>query len=146
MIQIAAVPILIVLKKIAGCTGGLGHGNTLSNGIGSGGGHGGTGGEAFYNDNHVEGGYSYGNATLPCELGSGSGIGNSTGSTAGGGIIGKPKFMFGSVNVSLWIMENVHCHKISFLIHILVLYFLLNSCWIIRTSFVEFVHSRFRKC
>ena len=54
MIQIVAVPILIVLKKIAGCTGGLGHGNTLSNGIGSGGGHGGTGGEAFYNDNHVE--------------------------------------------------------------------------------------------
>ncbi|KAG5003490.1 hypothetical protein JHK86_027629 [Glycine max] len=70
-----------------GCTGGLGHGNTLSNGIGSGGGHGGTGGEAFYNDNHVEGGYSYGNATLPCELGSGSGNGNSTRTTAGGGII-----------------------------------------------------------
>lgn len=101
MIQIAAVPILIMLKKIAGCTGGLGHGNTLSNGIGSGGGHGGTGGEAFYNDNHVEGGCSYGNATLPCELGSGSGNGNSTRTTAGGGIIGKPKFMFGSVNVSL---------------------------------------------
>lgn len=79
----------------------MGHGNTLSNGIGSGGGHGGTGGEAFYNDNHVKGGCSYGSATLPCELGSGSGNGNSTGTTAGGGIIGKPKFMFGSVNVSL---------------------------------------------
>jgi len=34
----------------------LGHGNILSNGIGSGGGHGDDGGDAWYNDDHVEGG------------------------------------------------------------------------------------------
>ena len=99
-IQVVGFPSDCV-KKIAGCTGGLGHGNILSNGIGSGGGHGGSGGDAWYNDNHVEGGSSYGDANLPCELGSGSGSGNSTYITAGGGIISKPKFMFGLINVSL---------------------------------------------
>ncbi|KAL9363229.1 hypothetical protein Peur_046014 [Populus x canadensis] len=70
-----------------GCTGGVGRGNGLSNGIGSGGGHGGKGGSACYNDRCVDGGVSYGDAELPCELGSGSGQENSSGSTAGGGII-----------------------------------------------------------
>ncbi|KAK2446301.1 glycine-rich protein [Trifolium repens] len=70
-----------------GCTGGLGRGNILSNGIGSGGGYGGKGGKACSNDFCVEGGISYGTPDLPCELGSGSGSGNSTGTTAGGGII-----------------------------------------------------------
>ena len=87
--------------NFAGCTGGLGHGNALSNGIGSGGGHGGKGGDACYNDDCVEGGISYGSANMPCELGSGSGNGSSAGSTAGGGIIGK--LMFGSVN---WFFLN----------------------------------------
>jgi len=73
----------------AGCTGGVGRGNVLSNGVGSGGGHGGKGGSACYNDICIEGGVSYGNAELPCELGSGSGEEMSAGSTAGGGIIGK---------------------------------------------------------
>ncbi|XP_062097852.1 uncharacterized protein LOC133803757 [Humulus lupulus] len=69
-----------------GCTGGVGKGN-VTNGIGSGGGHGGKGGLGCYNGSCIEGGITYGNAKLPCELGSGSGNENSTGYTAGGGII-----------------------------------------------------------
>lgn len=85
---------LILFKNniFAGCTGGLGHGNILSNGICSGGGHGGKGGKACSSDYCVKGGISYGNPDLPCELGSGSGNGSSTGTTAGGGIIGKLMF------------------------------------------------------
>ncbi|PON67877.1 ephrin type-B receptor [Parasponia andersonii] len=70
-----------------GCTGGFGRGNVTSNGIGSGGGHGGNGGPGCDEDSCIEGGLSYGNAQLPCELGSGSGNTSSTGYTAGGGII-----------------------------------------------------------
>ncbi|XP_057985855.1 uncharacterized protein LOC110667066 isoform X2 [Hevea brasiliensis] len=70
-----------------GCTGGVGGGQVLENGVGSGGGHGGKGGLGCYNGSCVEGGISYGNAELPCELGSGSGNEKSSGSTAGGGII-----------------------------------------------------------
>lgn len=73
----------------AGCTGGLGRGGLLNNSIGSGGGHGGTGGKACSYDNCIEGGMSYGSDVLPCELGSGSGNDSSVGTTAGGGIIGK---------------------------------------------------------
>lgn len=67
----------------------MGRGHSLNNGTGSGGGHGGKGGPGCYYGNCVEGGISYGNADLPCELGSGSGDDNLAGSTAGGGIIGK---------------------------------------------------------
>ncbi|XP_062019140.1 uncharacterized protein LOC133735722 [Rosa rugosa] len=70
-----------------GCTGGIGSGTVLSNGIGSGGGHGGKGGAACINGSCVGGGITYGNEKLPCELGSGSGYNSSAGSTAGGGII-----------------------------------------------------------
>ncbi|CAI0409097.1 unnamed protein product [Linum tenue] len=70
-----------------GCTGGVGRGSFLSNGVGSGGGHGGKGGLGCYNDSCIDGGISYGDQYLPCELGSGSGHGNLTGTTAGGGII-----------------------------------------------------------
>ncbi|KAG8657275.1 hypothetical protein MANES_03G057400v8 [Manihot esculenta] len=70
-----------------GCTGGVGRGQVLENGIGSGGGHGGKGGLGCYNGSCVEGGISYGNAEFPCELGSGSGDDNSSSKTAGGGII-----------------------------------------------------------
>ncbi|KAK8597538.1 hypothetical protein V6N13_094942 [Hibiscus sabdariffa] len=70
-----------------GCIGGIGRGNFLDNGIGSGGGHGGKGGFACYNGTCVEGGISYGNSELPCELGSGSGNESSANSTAGGGVI-----------------------------------------------------------
>nr|KYP70139.1 hypothetical protein KK1_009347 [Cajanus cajan] len=78
----------IISASGMGCTGGLGRGKILSNGIGSGGGYGGNGGDACYDDdNCIEGGISYGNPNLPCELGSGSGNGSSIGTTAGGGII-----------------------------------------------------------
>ncbi|KAF8033938.1 hypothetical protein BT93_C0275 [Corymbia citriodora subsp. variegata] len=70
-----------------GCTGGVGRGSLLSNGIGSGGGHGGQGGKVCYKDDCVQGGISYGNAEMPCELGSGSGNDSFRGSTSGGGII-----------------------------------------------------------
>lgn len=67
----------------------MGRGTVLDNGIGSGGGHGGKGGVGCYNGRCIEGGIAYGDADLPCELGSGSGTESLVGSTAGGGIIGK---------------------------------------------------------
>ncbi|KAH0940840.1 hypothetical protein HID58_000477 [Brassica napus] len=70
-----------------GCKGGVGTGRFLRSGIGSGGGHGGKGGSGCYNHTCIEGGDSYGNADLPCELGSGSGDEESSDSVAGGGII-----------------------------------------------------------
>ncbi|GKC63278.1 hypothetical protein Tco_1095876, partial [Tanacetum coccineum] len=66
-----------------GCTGGVGRGHLLSNGIGSGGGYGGTGGNGCYNDTCIKGGLPYGDAELPCQLGSGGG----NDSTAGGGVL-----------------------------------------------------------
>uniref|UniRef100_A0A5B7ADH9 DUF8003 domain-containing protein n=1 Tax=Davidia involucrata TaxID=16924 RepID=A0A5B7ADH9_DAVIN len=69
-----------------GCSGGVGRGKVLSNGLGSGAGHGGKGGVGCYNGSCIEGGISYGDANLPCELGSGSGNDSLAGSTAGGGI------------------------------------------------------------
>ncbi|KAJ0031712.1 hypothetical protein Pint_13319 [Pistacia integerrima] len=70
-----------------GCTGGVGRGKVFDNGLGGGGGHGGKGGEGYYNGNFVEGGSAYGDADLPCELGSGSGNNSLAGATTGGGII-----------------------------------------------------------
>ncbi|XP_070030537.1 uncharacterized protein LOC107788264 isoform X2 [Nicotiana tabacum] len=70
-----------------GCTGGLGSGVLLPNGLSSGAGHGGRGGDAYYNGSYISGGISYGDAGLPCELGSGSGNHSFSSSTAGGGII-----------------------------------------------------------
>ncbi|CAK9152772.1 unnamed protein product [Ilex paraguariensis] len=70
-----------------GCVGGMGRGKFLTNGLGGGGGHGGKGGDGFYNGSFIEGGVEYGNADLPCELGSGSGNDSLAGTTAGGGII-----------------------------------------------------------
>ncbi|XP_073226021.1 uncharacterized protein [Cicer arietinum] len=70
-----------------GCTGGLGKGRYFENGIGGGGGHGGYGGDGYYNGNFIDGGTTYGDADLPCELGSGSGNDSLAGATAGGGII-----------------------------------------------------------
>ncbi|CAA3006768.1 uncharacterized protein LOC111368658 isoform X1 [Olea europaea subsp. europaea] len=77
----------IINTSDRGCTRGVGQGRVLSNGLGSGGGHGGRGGMGCYNGSCVEGGISYGDADLPCELGSGSGNDNLAGSTAGGGIL-----------------------------------------------------------
>lgn len=59
-------------------------------GAGSGAGHGGKGGSGMFNGTISEGGSRYGNANLPCELGSGSeGPNESYGHVAGGGMIGK---------------------------------------------------------
>lgn len=76
------------LMCFTGCRGGVGQGKLLGNGIGSGGGHGGRGGRVCYNSSCVEGGITYGNANLPCELGSGSGDYSPGYSSSGGGIIG----------------------------------------------------------
>ncbi|XP_056163736.1 uncharacterized protein LOC115684582 isoform X2 [Syzygium oleosum] len=70
-----------------GCTGGVGRGKIMDNGVGGGGGHGGKGGDGYHNGSFISGGVTYGNAELPCELGSGSGNDSLAGATAGGGII-----------------------------------------------------------
>jgi len=74
--------------QISGCRTGVGQGKMLSSGVSGGGGHGGKGGDGLYNGSHADGGATYGNADLPCELGSGSGNATTQFSTAGGGIIG----------------------------------------------------------
>ncbi|XP_006655064.3 uncharacterized protein LOC102713187 [Oryza brachyantha] len=79
-----------------GCRGGIGRGRMLNSGLSGGGGHGGKGGDAFYSGSHAGGGTAYGNADLPCELGSGSGNASTSYSTAGGGII-----VMGSLEQSL---------------------------------------------
>lgn len=71
-----------------GCTGGVGRGQLLSNGVGSGGGYGGTGGYGCYGGTCIEGGLPYGDADLPCQLGSGGGNDSIADSTAGGGVLG----------------------------------------------------------
>ncbi|GAV62168.1 hypothetical protein CFOL_v3_05692 [Cephalotus follicularis] len=70
-----------------GCIGGVGRGKVFTNGLGGGGGHGGKGGDGYYNGSLIEGGIPYGDADLPCELGSGSGNASLAGATAGGGVI-----------------------------------------------------------
>ncbi|XP_057487508.1 uncharacterized protein LOC130773578 [Actinidia eriantha] len=70
-----------------GCRKGIGKGN-YSNGAGGGAGHGGRGGSGFFNGMVSKGGNRYGDADLPCELGSGSeGPNDSNGNVAGGGMI-----------------------------------------------------------
>ncbi|KAJ0601687.1 hypothetical protein HanIR_Chr03g0131581 [Helianthus annuus] len=84
-----------------GCTGGVGRGQLLSNGIGSGGGYGGTGGYGCYGGTCIEGGLPYGDADLPCQLGSGGGNDSIADSTAGGGVlvIGSLEHSISSVSV-----------------------------------------------
>nr|GEU95722.1 hypothetical protein [Tanacetum cinerariifolium] len=72
-----------------GCTRGVGRGYLLSNGIGSGGGYGGTVRHGCYNDTCIEGGVPYGDAELPCQLGSGG----KNDSTAGGGVLVLVRYM-----------------------------------------------------
>ncbi|KAF7810029.1 uncharacterized protein G2W53_036772 [Senna tora] len=70
-----------------GCTEGIGKGNFL-NGAGGGAGHGGRGGSGYFNGRESNGGNEYGNASLPCELGSGTkGPNESYGHVVGGGMI-----------------------------------------------------------
>ncbi|CAN1784731.1 hypothetical protein LINPERHAP1_LOCUS16657 [Linum perenne] len=85
-----------------GCTGGIGRGNIFDNGLGGGGGHGGKGGKGYYNGSFVDGGVAYGDAELPCELGSGSGNHSLAGSTAGGGIIVIGSMEHGLSGLSLY--------------------------------------------
>ncbi|KAJ3680638.1 hypothetical protein LUZ60_016916 [Juncus effusus] len=82
-----------------GCKNGIGEGKTVKNGAGGGAGHGGRGGSGFYNGLLVDGGKTYGNADLPCELGSGSG-GSDSEQVAGGGMI-----VIGSLK---WPLSNLH--------------------------------------
>ncbi|KAM0070543.1 hypothetical protein Hdeb2414_s0001g00014361 [Helianthus debilis subsp. tardiflorus] len=84
-----------------GCTGGVGRGQLLSNGIGSGGGYGGMGGHGCYNGTCIDGGFPYGDADLPCQLGSGGGNDSIADSTAGGGVlvIGSLEHPISSVSV-----------------------------------------------
>ncbi|XP_047328542.1 uncharacterized protein LOC124931992 [Impatiens glandulifera] len=84
---IAVQPFGVISSSGMGCTGGVGRGTFLNYIPGSGGGHGGKGGLGCYNNSCVEGGISYGNQELPCELGSGSGNDSFIGSTTGGGVI-----------------------------------------------------------
>ena len=67
----------------------MGRGRIFANGLGAGGGHGGKGGDGYYNGTFINGGVAYGDPNLPCELGSGNGNGSLASETAGGGIIGK---------------------------------------------------------
>ncbi|GJN05573.1 hypothetical protein PR202_ga23214 [Eleusine coracana subsp. coracana] len=77
----------IISASGLGCRTGVGQGKILSSGISGGGGHGGKGGDGVLNGSLAEGGPTYGDADLPCELGSGSGNDTTGLSTAGGGII-----------------------------------------------------------
>eukprot|EP01018_Ginkgo_biloba_P032513 Gb_27769 [translate_table: standard] len=77
----------LVTASGLGCRGGVGKGLISDDGAGGGGGHGGKGGPGIFNGNLSEGGEAYGNADLPCELGSGSGNSTSEKTTAGGGVI-----------------------------------------------------------
>ncbi|KAL3330314.1 hypothetical protein AABB24_034257 [Solanum stoloniferum] len=80
-------PYGIISTSGMGCTGGVGQGKVLSNGLGSGAGHGGEGGYGYYNGSCIGGGITYGDPNLPCELGSGSGNSSLAGSTSGGGVL-----------------------------------------------------------
>ncbi|XP_077235189.1 mraZ isoform X2 [Tasmannia lanceolata] len=78
----------VISASELGCKEGLGKGKYLSHGAGGGGGHGGRGGSGLYNGRLSEGGKEYGDADLPCELGSGSGGSSELdGHAAGGGMI-----------------------------------------------------------
>ncbi|RAL37158.1 hypothetical protein DM860_004080 [Cuscuta australis] len=77
----------IISASGLGCIGGLGSGQLLPSGLSGGAGHGGRGGDAYFNGTYVGGGLTYGDADLPCELGSGSGNSSLQGATAGGGIL-----------------------------------------------------------
>ncbi|KAH9605824.1 hypothetical protein KSS87_018585, partial [Heliosperma pusillum] len=85
--SVVILPTGVVTASGLGCVGGVGRGDLSSNGLGGGGGHGGKGGDGYYDGKFAIGGGSYGDADLPCELGSGSGNTSVAGSTAGGGII-----------------------------------------------------------
>ncbi|KAH9776795.1 Ephrin rec like domain-containing protein [Citrus sinensis] len=64
------------------------YGMIIASELGSGAGHGGRGGSGFFNGRLINGGHKYGNADLPCELGSGAeGPNESYAPAIGGGMI-----------------------------------------------------------
>ncbi|XP_031253485.1 uncharacterized protein LOC116111450 [Pistacia vera] len=76
-----------IVASELGCSEGIGKG-IYSNGAGGGAGHGGRGGSGFFNGRLINGGHEYGNADLPCELGSGTeGPNESYQHVNGGGMI-----------------------------------------------------------
>lgn len=120
----------------------MGRGNAVGSGIYSGGGYGGKGGEGCFNNNCVAGGISYGEADLPCELGSGSGNDSLASFSSGGGIIGEfivCMFYFHfetsiQINTQL-LLNSLNSHSIS----------LLHFCYIcsdglISASIVKLIH------
>ncbi|XP_042406651.1 uncharacterized protein LOC121996676 [Zingiber officinale] len=91
----------IISASELGCKEGIGKGKFLKYGAGGGAGHGGKGGSGFYNGLLIDGGRKYGDADLPCELGSGSsGSSESLVNVAGGGMI-----VMGSINWPLFRLE-----------------------------------------
>ncbi|MBA0718588.1 hypothetical protein Golax_006329 [Gossypium laxum] len=77
----------LITASELGCSKGIGKGNYLD-GAGSGAGHGGRGGAGYFNGRVSNGGHEYGDADLPCELGSGAeGPTHSFGHVFGGGMI-----------------------------------------------------------
>lgn len=78
----------------AGCKGGLGKGEMSETLAAGGGGHGGKGGRGYFNGSVAEGGIEYGDQSMPCELGSGSGNSSVGLVTSGGGIIGRTTISF----------------------------------------------------
>ncbi|GKB53270.1 mediator of RNA polymerase II transcription subunit 14 [Tanacetum coccineum] len=91
----------IVSTSRMGCTGGVGRGHLLNKRIGSGGGYGGTAGHGCYNDTCIEGGLPYGDAELPCQLGSGGGNDSSA-----GGVIGSLEHPISSLFVDRSLTAN----------------------------------------
>ncbi|KAL6008549.1 hypothetical protein ACLOJK_034062 [Asimina triloba] len=78
----------IISASELGCREGIGRANYNKYGAGGGAGHGGRGGRGVYMGMFGEGGQEYGDADLPCELGSGSGVPSElNGHVAGGGLI-----------------------------------------------------------
>ncbi|GAV89383.1 hypothetical protein CFOL_v3_32800, partial [Cephalotus follicularis] len=92
----------LITASELGCSEGIGKGN-YSKGAGSGAGHGGQGGSGYFNGMMSSGGHEYGNADLPCELGSGTeGPYESYGHVIGGGMI-----VMGSI---LWPLLKLDVH------------------------------------
>jgi hypothetical protein len=89
------------LGCLIGCKEGIGKGEFLKYGAGGGAGHGGRGGVGIYNGLKGVGGQVYGDADLPCQLGSGSGSSAvPAANTAGGGLIGM-RYSFKSMSYCL---------------------------------------------
>ncbi|XP_062225242.1 uncharacterized protein LOC133923944 isoform X3 [Phragmites australis] len=102
------------LDSLIGCKEGIGKGKFLKYGAGGGAGHGGRGGTGIYNGMRSDGGLEYGNADLPCELGSGTGGSVvSADNTAGGGliVIGSMKWPLSSLLIYGSLSSDGESHR-----------------------------------